>query len=66
MVERWRERLLSEAGALDAFFETQPLADRAALQALIARAAAERARGSPPHAYRELFRVLNALLGTRR
>lgn len=64
-VERWRERLLSEAGALDAFLETQPLTDRAALQSLIARAGAERARGTPPHAYRELFRLLNSLFAAR-
>jgi len=64
-VEHWRERLVGNAGALEVFCENHPAADRAALQALVARAGAERARGSPPHAYRELFRLLNSLLGGR-
>ena len=38
-----------------------PGLDRARLAALIVRARAERASGSPPHAYRELFRELKAL-----
>jgi len=64
-VERWRERLLHEPGALDALCTAQPTADRAALQDLVARAASERSRGSPPHAFRELFRALNSLLAHR-
>ncbi|MEP6941517.1 MAG: ribosome biogenesis factor YjgA [Betaproteobacteria bacterium] len=61
-VERWRDRLLDEPAALDALCAAQPTADRAALQELVARVGAERSRGSPPHAFRELFRALNALL----
>ncbi len=63
-VERWRARLLDEAAALDQLCAQSQSADRPRLTALIARAADERARGSPPHAYRELFRELNSLLST--
>ena len=61
-VERWRARLLEAPAALDELCATAPRADRPRLAALIARTGDERVRGSPPHAYRELFRELNTLL----
>jgi ribosome-associated protein len=61
-IERWRERLLADSGALDALCAAIPHADRARLSALLARVQGERAHAAPPHAYRELFRVLNTLL----
>ena len=61
-VERWRTRLLSDAVALDQLCAAVPHADRARLSALVVRVQGERARAAPPHAYRELFRVLNTLL----
>jgi ribosome-associated protein len=60
-LERWRERLLIESGALDRLCAEQPAADRARLAALIEAAEAERMRGQPPRAYRELFRALAAI-----
>jgi ribosome-associated protein len=63
-VERWRERLLVDSAALDQLCAAAPHADRALLSALVARVQGERARAAPPHAYRELFRVLNTLLST--
>ena len=63
-VERWRERLLVDSAALDQLCAAAPHADRARLSALVARANGERARAVSPHAYRELFRVLNTLLST--
>jgi len=60
-VERWRTRLLSEADALDHLCAENARADRPRLEALVARIRDERAHGEPPHAYRELFRTLNAL-----
>jgi ribosome-associated protein len=62
-VERWRTRLLSDDDALDRLCAEHPCADRPRLEALVARIRDERAHGQPPHAYRELFRTLNALLG---
>jgi ribosome-associated protein len=63
-VERWRARLLETPGALDELCGRYPRTDRPRLAALLARATQERARGAPPHAFRELFRELNALLST--
>jgi ribosome-associated protein len=60
-VERWRTRLLSEADALDRLCAESVRADRPRLASLVARIRDERAHGEPPHAYRELFRALNAL-----
>lgn len=60
-LERWRERLLSEPEALDTLAAEYPHLDRSRLRSLVARAIAERARGAPPHAFRELFRALKAL-----
>jgi ribosome-associated protein len=61
-VERWRVRLLSEADALDRLCAENTGADRPRLEALLARVRHERDHAQPPHAYRELFRTLNALL----
>jgi ribosome-associated protein len=60
-LERWRERLLAEPAALDVLAAEFPRLDRPRLRALVARAIAERAKGAPPHAFRELFRALKAL-----
>ena len=60
-LERWRERLLAEPGALDELASEFPRADRDRVRSLVARAQEERVRGAPPHAYRELFRALKAL-----
>jgi ribosome-associated protein len=61
-VERWRSRLLSEADALELLCADHAAADRPRLAALVARVHDERAHAQPPHAYRELFRMLNGLL----
>ncbi|MDQ6923848.1 MAG: DUF615 domain-containing protein [Pseudomonadota bacterium] len=61
-VERWRTRLLSEGDALDRLCAEHDSADRPRLEALVTRVRDERTHGQPPHAYRELFRTLNALL----
>jgi ribosome-associated protein len=59
-VERWRDRLLVEPAALSEFVGAYPQADRRHLESLIHDANLERARGGPPHRYRELFRQLKA------
>ena len=56
--ERWREALLRDDAALETFAASHPSADRATLATLVRDARAERARGGPPHRYRELFRRL--------
>jgi len=62
-VERWRERLLDEGDeALAEFIAAHAHADRQQLRQLVRNALAERARDKPPHAYRELFRVLRDIM----
>jgi ribosome-associated protein len=61
-VEEWRDRLLAEAGALDALIAAHPEAERARLALLIDRARAEREGGRPPANFRLLFRELARLL----
>jgi ribosome-associated protein len=61
-VERWRERLLSEADGLDRLCAERPAADRPRLAGLVESVRAERAHGARPRSYRELFRALNETL----
>jgi len=63
-LEEWRDRLLNDAGALNALLEEYPAADRSQLERLIARAHHEQARKQPPVAARELFAVLRELFQT--
>lgn len=61
--EAWRERLLAEGDAsLSQLLQEFPQADRQQLRQLLRNAADEQARGKPPRAFRELFRVLRDLL----
>ncbi len=61
--EAWRERLLGEGdAALAEFIEAHPSADRQQLRQLVRNALEERRRNRPPHAFRELFRAVKALL----
>jgi ribosome-associated protein len=63
-LEQWRERLIDEGDeALSQLLETYPHADRQHLRQLSRQAKAERHENRPPHAFRELFRVLRELLG---
>jgi len=64
-VERWRERLLADDGALTEFARAHPGADLQRLRALVRNARDEQAGNRPPRAFRELFRELKATLGAR-
>jgi ribosome-associated protein len=57
-LEGWRERLIADDAALTAFATEHPGADLQTLRALIRNARKEASLGKPPHAFRELFRVL--------
>lgn len=62
-LEAWRERLLDEGDeALTELIAQYPAADRQKLRQLIRNARSERERQRPPHAFRELFRELKALM----
>jgi ribosome-associated protein len=60
-LEAWRERLLSDDGALTSFAAEHPRADLQEIRALIRNARKEQKEGKPPRAYRELFRLLKTL-----
>jgi ribosome-associated protein len=61
--EAWRDRLLREGDeALAVLVAEHPSADRQHLRALLRRAQDEAARGKPPAAAREVFRVVRDLL----
>jgi ribosome-associated protein len=64
LVERWRDRLLSDpASALAELLEEYPEADRAVLTKLLDKAERERVDRRAPAAARELFAFLRQLLG---
>ena len=62
-VEAWRERLVGDGdAALAELLDEYPQADRQRLRQLARNAHEEKLRNKPPHASRELFRVLRTLL----
>jgi ribosome-associated protein len=62
-IERWRDRLIGEPGAMGEFLEEFPDIDAATLRRLVQMAGAERAERRPPKSARELFAFLRQLLG---
>jgi len=63
-IEAWRERLLEDGDeALAALLVEHPQADRQQLRQLVRNVHAERKKGKPPHAFRELFRLLRETVG---
>ena len=61
-IERWRERLIEDDGALGALAGAHPGIDTQRLRALVRNTREERNAGRPPHAYRELFRALRDII----
>jgi ribosome-associated protein len=57
-VERWRDRLIADDGALTDFAREHPGADLQALRTAIRETRRERAAERPPKHFRELFRLL--------
>ena len=63
LVERWRDRILSEGdAALNAFFSDYPQADRQQLRQLMRGAQKEQSQNKPPAHARKLFRYIRELL----
>jgi ribosome-associated protein len=62
LVERWRDRLLQEADAVQSFVAAFPAAPRDRFVQLVAEAHDERARGRPPHKARALFREIERVV----
>jgi ribosome-associated protein len=61
-LERWRNRLLENDGALTELLAAHPQADTQRLRALIRNAHKERLAGKPPKNYREIFQLLKELM----
>jgi ribosome-associated protein len=61
-IERWRERLMEDDGALAQLATERPGLDTQRLRSLVRSAREELADGRPPHSRRELFRFLRELL----
>jgi len=61
-IERWREKLIEDDGALGALADAHPGIDTQRLRALVRNTREERNAGRPPRAYRELFRALREIV----
>lgn len=61
-LERWRDRLLEDGGALTELLAAYPQADAQRLRSLIRNAHKEKELQKPPKNYREIFQVLRELL----
>jgi ribosome-associated protein len=63
--EQWRNRLVDDGDeALNELIALYPNADRQQLRQLVRQTRTERDQNKPPHAYRELFRIVRELIGT--
>ena len=62
LVERWRERLLADDGALATFAAEYPGSDLQHLRTLIASVKRDQALNKPLKNYRELFRVVREIV----
>ena len=65
LAERWRDRLLSEAGVLTEFANTYPGTDLTRMRTLMRNAAREKAENKPLRDYREMYRAIREAIGAR-
>lgn len=61
LIERRREKLLADDGALTELVASHPELDAQHLRTLIRNARKEQAENKPPKAYREIFQILKGL-----
>ena len=61
-IERWRDRLLENEGALTELLADHPAADAQRLRTLIRNAQKEKELLKPPKSYREIFQVLRDIM----
>ena len=61
-VERWRDKLIDDDGALAGFMGAHPKANSQHLRSLIRSVREDRAAGRPARQFRELFRELRRLM----
>ena len=63
-LERWRDRLISDANALSEFIALHPGTDSQQLRTLIRNAQKEHAANKPPKSSREIFKLLREITET--
>jgi ribosome-associated protein len=61
-IERWRDRLIADEGALTEFIQSAPGVDATQLRQLIRNARKETAENKPPKSSRALFRLIRETL----
>ena len=64
-IERWRDRMIAEEGALTEFIEDVPGVDVTQVRQLIRNARKEAAEDKPPKSSRALFRLIREALETK-
>jgi ribosome-associated protein len=62
-IERWRNRLIAEEGALTEFLRDVPRVDATQVRQLVRNARREAAENKPPKSSRALFRLVRDALG---
>lgn len=60
-LERWRDRLIEDAGTLSDFLTTYPDADRQQLRTLIRNSQKEVSANKPPKSSRDLFKLIRLI-----
>ncbi|MCW5604404.1 MAG: DUF615 domain-containing protein, partial [Burkholderiales bacterium] len=63
-IERWRDRLLADPAAVEAFAGEFPHGDIRQMRTLIRNALREREAGKPPRSYRALFQLIREIVDT--
>lgn len=62
LLERWRDRLMEDEGALTELLTAYPEADIQRLRTLLRNARKEKEAGKPPKNYREIFQLLREVI----
>lgn len=62
LLERWRERLLTDEQALVSFIDTYPQADIQQLRTLIRNAKKEQLENKPPKSFRQLYQLVKEMI----
>lgn len=62
LLERWRDRLLTDEAAMTEFMQTYPQADIQHLRRLIRNAQKEKLADKPPKSFRALFQALRKII----
>ena len=62
LIERWRERLIEDAAAVEALINEYPQVDLQQLRTLLRNERREREHNKPPKSYRAIFQLLRDII----